>query len=34
MSRILNLAQTFSENTKQDSEIMTEKVKLAIEQHE
>ena len=34
MSRILNLAQTFSENAKQDSEIMTEKVKLAIEQHE
>jgi len=34
MSRILSLAQTFSENAKQDSEIMTEKVKLAIEQHE
>ncbi|MDC5893134.1 MbeB family mobilization protein [Proteus mirabilis] len=34
MSRILNLAQTFSENARQDSEIMTEKVKLAIEQHE
>ncbi|WP_407079690.1 MbeB family mobilization protein [Candidatus Williamhamiltonella defendens] len=34
MSRILDLAETFSQSVRQDSEIMTEKVKLAIEQHE
>ncbi|HGJ5884836.1 MbeB family mobilization protein [Arsenophonus sp.] len=34
MSRILDLDETFSQRAQQDSEIMTEKVKLAIEQHE